>query len=45
VFNEEQKVPYAYKGKEWAGFDNIKSIKYKTQYLMDNDFGGAMIWV
>ena len=44
VFNDEQKVPYAYKGTEWVGFDNIKSIRLKTQYMMDNNLGGAMVW-
>ncbi len=44
MFNEEQKVPYAYKGTEWVSFDNIKSIKLKAEYIMDNNLGGAMIW-
>jgi GH18 family chitinase len=44
VFNEEQKVPYAYKGAEWVSFDNIKSIKLKAEYIMDNNLGGAMVW-
>lgn len=41
---EEQKVPYAYKGNQWAGYDNIKSITTKVQYLKTNGFGGAMVW-
>lgn len=45
VFNDEQKVPYAYKGSEWVGYDNIRSVKLKTQYILDNSLGGAMIWV
>jgi chitinase len=45
VFNDEQKAPYAYKGTDWVGFDDVKSIKYKTQYLIDNNLGGAMVWV
>ena len=37
-------MPYAYKGTEWVGFDNVKSIKLKTEYIIDNNLGGAMIW-
>lgn len=45
AFNDEQKVPYAYKSTEWVGFDTIKSLKLKAQYVLDNNLGGAMIWV
>uniref|UniRef100_A0A8C0IRE8 chitinase n=1 Tax=Chelonoidis abingdonii TaxID=106734 RepID=A0A8C0IRE8_CHEAB len=37
-------VPYAYKGNEWLGYDNIKSFNIKAQWLMKNNFGGAMVW-
>ncbi|XP_043932141.1 acidic mammalian chitinase-like [Protopterus annectens] len=40
----DQNVPYAYKGSEWVGYDNIKSIEGKVQYLKDHGFGGAMVW-
>lgn len=45
VFNDEQKVAYAYKGSEWVGYENIKSVHYKAQYVLDNSLGGAMLWV
>ncbi|MBN3312437.1 CHIA chitinase, partial [Atractosteus spatula] len=44
VWNEVQDVPYAYKGTQWVGFDNIRSFGIKAQWLMKNNFGGAMVW-
>uniref|UniRef100_A0A8D2L054 Acidic mammalian chitinase n=1 Tax=Varanus komodoensis TaxID=61221 RepID=A0A8D2L054_VARKO len=41
---DDQKVPYAYQGNEWIGFDNICSYKHKVKYLKENKFGGAMVW-
>ncbi|XP_001381999.2 acidic mammalian chitinase-like [Monodelphis domestica] len=41
---EDQKVPYAYKGNEWVGYDNIESYKHKVEFLKENGFGGAMVW-
>ncbi|MBN3274399.1 CHIA chitinase, partial [Polyodon spathula] len=44
VWNAPQDVPYAYKGTEWVGYDNQKSFEIKVQWLMQNKFGGAMVW-
>ncbi|XP_067001763.2 chitinase-3-like protein 1 [Anabrus simplex] len=44
VWDDEQKVPYASKGNQWVGYDNIESIKLKTQFAVDLGLGGAMIW-
>ncbi|XP_030076724.1 acidic mammalian chitinase-like [Microcaecilia unicolor] len=41
---DDQKVPYAYKGNEWVGFDNIQSYQCKVKFLKENNFGGAMVW-
>jgi hypothetical protein len=30
VWNEEQKVPYAYSGKEWVGYEDVESLKHKV---------------
>ena len=41
-WDEEGKVPYAYGGDQWVGYDNIDSIQYKVpfyflyQTLFDN---------
>ncbi len=45
-WNEAQSVPYA-KGKDnfpWAGYDNVKSMKIKAEYIMKKKLGGAMFW-
>uniref|UniRef100_A0A2K5KY86 Acidic mammalian chitinase n=1 Tax=Cercocebus atys TaxID=9531 RepID=A0A2K5KY86_CERAT len=39
-----QKVPYAYQGNVWVGYDNVNSFNIKTQWLKSNQFGGAMVW-
>ncbi|KAL4645983.1 acidic mammalian chitinase-like isoform X2 [Arapaima gigas] len=44
VWNTQQDVPYAYKGNQWVGYDNIKSFGIKVQWLMKQQFGGAMVW-
>ncbi|XP_038167284.1 acidic mammalian chitinase-like [Arvicola amphibius] len=44
VWDAPQEVPYAYKDNEWVGYDNIRSFNVKTQWLKQNNFGGAMIW-
>ncbi|XP_056279103.1 acidic mammalian chitinase-like isoform X2 [Pseudoliparis swirei] len=41
---DEQSVPYAVKGNEWVGFDNMQSFAIKAQYVKDNKFGGAFVW-
>uniref|UniRef100_A0ABM5G731 chitinase n=1 Tax=Pogona vitticeps TaxID=103695 RepID=A0ABM5G731_9SAUR len=41
---DDQKVPYAYKGNEWIGYDNIASYHCKVGFLKENNFGGAMVW-
>ncbi|NWU37539.1 CHIA chitinase, partial [Hylia prasina] len=42
--NEPQDVPYAYKGSEWVGYDNVNSFGLKAEWLNNNSFGGAMVW-
>ncbi|XP_063064586.1 acidic mammalian chitinase-like isoform X2 [Engraulis encrasicolus] len=41
---DDQKVPYAFKGTEWVGYDNKDSFSIKVQYLKSKGFGGAFIW-
>ncbi|KAK0152677.1 Acidic mammalian chitinase [Merluccius polli] len=41
---DEQMVPYATKGNEWVGFDNMRSIELKVQYLKKYKLSGAFIW-
>ncbi|OBS79823.1 hypothetical protein A6R68_21976, partial [Neotoma lepida] len=37
-------VPYAYKGKEWVGYDDTISFSYKATFVKREHFGGAMVW-
>ncbi|XP_076750180.1 chitinase-3-like protein 2 [Xylocopa sonorina] len=43
VFDDESKVPYAYKDKEWISYDDVTSVHYKAEWIRANNFGGAMI--
>jgi len=36
--------PYAYKGNQWIGYDDVQTAIQKAQYVLDNDLGGAMFW-
>lgn len=44
VWDESQKVPYAFKGTLWVGYDNLKSVNEKALYINSNQLGGAMFW-
>ncbi|XP_063223025.1 chitinase-3-like protein 1 [Bacillus rossius redtenbacheri] len=44
VWNKDQKVPYAFSGNQWVGYDNVQSIQLKSQYVKDKNLGGAMVW-
>ncbi|XP_077191260.1 uncharacterized protein LOC143836181 [Paroedura picta] len=41
---DDQKVPYAYKGFTWVGYDNKKSFGYKAQFVKKHKLGGGSIW-
>lgn len=43
-WDDEQAVPYAVHGDQWVGFDDELSIRNKVKWLIDNDYGGAMVW-
>ncbi|XP_040278137.1 acidic mammalian chitinase-like [Bufo bufo] len=44
VWSSAEDVPYAYQGNEWLGYDNQKSFQIKAQWLLKNNFAGAMVW-
>ncbi|CAB1414646.1 unnamed protein product [Pleuronectes platessa] len=44
LWNQAQDVPYAYKGNQWVGYDNMKSFQIKVDWLKKSNFGGAMVW-
>lgn len=43
-WQENQKVPYAYRGDQWVSFENVRSMTAKAEYIRDNKLGGAMFW-
>ncbi|XP_043487176.1 probable chitinase 10 [Polistes fuscatus] len=44
VWDSEQQVPFAYKGDQWVGFDDERSLINKMNWLKEEGFGGVMIW-
>lgn len=42
--DEENVGPYAYKGNQWVGFDDIAMIRRKSEFVKENGYGGGMIW-
>ena len=43
-WNETQQIPYATYGNQWVGYDNIKSVQKKVDFLVERKLGGGMIW-
>lgn len=40
----DQKVPYAFKGNQWVGYDDKESVTEKAKYIVKCDLGGCMFW-
>ena len=36
--------PYAYKGNQWVGYDDVDMVTRKAQYILDEGLGGGMFW-
>lgn len=36
--------PYARKGDQWVSFDDQPMIRHKSEFVLHNNLGGAMIW-
>ena len=44
VWDNEQQVPFAYRGNQWVGFDDERSLRTKISWLKTEGFGGVMVW-
>lgn len=43
-WDDAQKVPYAFSATEWVGYDDLRSVTEKANYINNNNLGGAMFW-
>lgn len=43
-FDDIGLVPFAYSGKDWVGYENVKSLELKMNYIREMGFLGAMNW-
>ncbi|ESO93434.1 hypothetical protein LOTGIDRAFT_62010, partial [Lottia gigantea] len=41
---DDQGVPYVYGGDQWAGFENMESVKLKAENINKRDLAGAFVW-
>ncbi len=37
-------MPYAVKGNQWIGYDDVESIGEKVEFLKSRHLGGGMAW-
>ncbi|KOC59780.1 Chitotriosidase-1 [Habropoda laboriosa] len=44
VRDNEQRVPYTFKGNQWIGYDDVQSVREKVNFIKALGLGGAMIW-
>ena len=44
IWQSTQQVPYASNGDQWVGYDDVESVTTKSNYILKNNLGGAMIW-
>ncbi|KAL4222582.1 hypothetical protein ACF0H5_018623 [Mactra antiquata] len=44
VWDNDASVPYFYYGNQWVSYDNEKSLKLKSEWIIENGFGGIMVY-
>nr|XP_019543590.2 chitinase-3-like protein 1 [Aedes albopictus] len=43
-WDADQKVPFAYGGSQWVGYDNVESLSLKCDFIDQHELGGVMLW-
>lgn len=43
-FHPESKVPWLFNGSIFISYDDLESIRYKSEYIIENGLAGATIW-
>ncbi|XP_033753351.1 probable chitinase 10 [Pecten maximus] len=43
-WHNQHQVPYAYSDDEWVGYDDVRSVAIKADYVKSRGLGGAMVW-
>ena len=43
-WESNQKVPFAFRNRDWIGYENLKSVTEKANYINSQYLGGAMFW-
>ena len=36
--------PYAYKDTQWVGYDDVTTLRRKSEYIRSMGLGGGMVW-
>lgn len=44
MYDEQQMVPYAYRGNQWVGYDDVRSIRLKASFAKKMRLAGVMVW-